>query len=218
MEELPESESLAKKAEEYLFRFRYPVLITLLGLILIGVGAFFVKSNKISSSSGIEVLKPTTTPQNTKIFVELGGAVVFPGVYSFDSTARVEELLIKAGGLSENADREFVEKNINRAAKLSDGQKFYIPSKDEEYKQSEVLSANTSVVYQSGSNDQNAQNSTLVNINTASLSDLDKLPGIGPVYAQKIIDQRPYSSIEDLQNHSVVPKSTFEKIKNLITI
>ncbi len=218
MEELPESLGLARKAEEYLFRFRYPILIILLGLILIGVGLFFVKSNKISSPSGIEVLKPTTTPLSTKIFVEVGGAVISPGVYSFDSSARVEELLVRAGGLSENADRLFVEKNINRAAKLSDGQKLYIPSKDEEYKQSDVLSANTSVVYQSGSNDQNPQNSTLVNINTASLSDLDKLPGIGHVYAQKIIDQRPYSSTEDLQNRSIVPKSTFEKIKSQITI
>lgn len=222
MEELPDSDSFAKKAEVFVFRFRYPLLIILLGLILIGLGAFFVKTSGNSNPKGIEVLNSTTESQKMQIFVEVGGAVISPGVYTFENSARVEDLLIRAGGFSENADREFIEKNLNRASKLLDGQKVYIPTREEisenKVNHSDVLSANTSQVYQNGSFVTNSENGTLVNINNASLDVLDKLPGIGPVYGQKIIDQRPYSNIEELNSRSIIPKSTFEKLKNLITI
>lgn len=222
MEELPDPVSFAKKAEDFVLRFRYPLLIILLGLILIGIGAFFVKSSSRNNSQAIEVLESTTVSPETQIFAEVGGAVIKPGVYSFDKNARVEDLLAKAGGFLEDADTDWVAKNLNRAAKLVDGQKVYIPTIEEttnnETNQSEVLSANTSGVYQTGSFAISGQNTGLTNINSASLDELDKLPGIGPVYGQKIIDQRPYSNIDELNTKKVVPKNTFEKIKNMITI
>lgn len=58
----------------------------------------------------------------------------------------------------------------------------------------------------------------LTNINTATLSELDKLPGIGPVYGQRIIDNRIYSSMEELVSKGAITQSVFEKIKNLITL
>ena len=60
--------------------------------------------------------------------------------------------------------------------------------------------------------------STLININTASFEELDTLPGVGKVIGQKIINNRPYSSIEELQTKKIVNKSTYEKIKDLITV
>ena len=81
-----------------------------------------------------------------------------------------------------------------------------------------TVSANNPEGYQSVSPVLGVENQGLVNINTASFEQLDKLPGIGQVYGQKIIEQRPYSNAEDLLNRKILPKSTFEKIKNLISV
>ena len=63
-----------------------------------------------------------------------------------------------------------------------------------------------------------ASGAGLVNINTSSLGELDKLPGIGQVYGQKIIEQRPYSNIEEILTKEVLPKNVFEKIKDKISL
>ena len=57
-----------------------------------------------------------------------------------------------------------------------------------------------------------------VNINTSSLSELDKLPGIGPVFGQRIIEGRSYSTTYDLVKKGVLKESTYQKIKDLISI
>jgi competence protein ComEA len=108
-----------------------------------------------------------------------------------------------------------VEKSINRAARLSDGQKLYIKSVNE---QITSTTANNSGVYQTTSPILGVESKGLVNINTSTFEELDKLPGIGQVYGQKIIEQRPYSEVSDLLSRKVLPKSTFEKIKDLITV
>src|SRR3989304_2203822 len=99
------------------------------------------------------------------------------------------------------------------------GKRFFIPAKDEnsnvDNQQSSVQSANTFGVYQTNTV---GQGSGLTNINSASKSVLEDLNGIGPVYAQKIIEQRPYSNIEELVSKKVIPKSTYEKIKNEISV
>lgn len=85
------------------------------------------------------------------------------------------------GGLSSDADRGWVEKNVNLAVQLSDGQKLYIPRIGDNFT-SPALGINT----------------RLVNINSASLNELDGLSGICPTTAQKIVGDRPYKSVEDL--------------------
>ena len=62
------------------------------------------------------------------------------------------------------------------------------------------------------------QKANLTNLNQASFADLDSLPGIGPVYAQKIISGRPYQSITDLLNRKIIPISAYNKIKDLISV
>ncbi len=199
--------------EVLLTRFRYPLLFLLGGLLLVGVGIIFLKTGLLKSDSKIEVIEDNET--QAELVVEVAGAVEKPGVYKLASGSRIEEALVLAGGLSVGADREWIAKYLNRAAKLIDGQKVYIPSSSE---QSTGKSANNGEVDQSASAVLSVSGEGLVNINTASLKELDSLPGIGPVYGQNIIDQRPYSTVEDLLSKGVLKQSVYEKIKNKISV
>jgi competence protein ComEA len=194
---------------------RLLVFVFLIGLVLTLFGGLLAKKGIDLSPAKVEVLESTTSPQDAQeIVVEISGEVEKSGVYKLSLGSRVEDALIAAGGLSENADRDFLEKNLNRAAKLSDGQKIFIPSIGE---QSVVLSAKNSSPYQTISEDFAGRGSGLININTATLKELDTLPGIGQVYGQNIIEHRPYSNADELLSKEVLPKSTFDKIKNLVT-
>ncbi len=206
---------LWEKLQGIFFKFRFSIIVTFMGLILVGLGTFFVKTEGEVSGDRVEVLKSATESQERQIFVEVSGAVQKPGVYSFDGLARVEDALVAAGGFSEKADRQWVDRTLNRASKLVDGQKIYIPHVSE---QSLVSSANNQVVYQNGSSTFGASDGGLININTASSSELQSLNGIGPAYGQKIIDQRPYSNIDELLTKKVIPKNTYEKIKDRISV
>jgi len=190
------------------------ILLTLLfGVILVGFGVFFFKSGLGSPSTKVEVLEATTESQgNREMVVEIAGEVEKPGVYKLPGGSRVDDLLAISGGLAVNANRDWVEKYLNRAATLVDSQKIYIPS------QSEALSAKETGGDQSISADFSGQGSGLTNINTADLSELDKLPGIGPVYGQSIIDHRPYSTNEELVSKGALKKSVYEKIKDLVSV
>ena len=200
--------------EEFLSRYKLVLSIFLGGLILIGVGLFYWKNGNSFSSSKVEVLKSDLqTSQAEKVVVEIAGAIEKPGVYTFDQGARVDEVLIASGGLTAQANREWFEKSVNRAAKLVDGQKIYIPKIDE---QTNVLSASSGGGDQTVSSGDTAENQNLVNINEASTSDLDKLPGIGPVYAQSIIDHRPYSTVEELLTKGALKKNVYEKVKDKV--
>jgi len=205
--------------EELILKYRFPLIILLAGLLVLSLGIFFLKGNLVSQDK-VEVLDDSTgVHTNDFIIIEVSGEVTTPGVYKLTLNSRVEDAIIGAGGFSADADREWVEKTLNRAAKLVDGQKIFIPAKDEnsnvDNQQSSVQSANTFGVYQTNTV---GQGSGLTNINSASKSVLEDLNGIGPVYAQKIIEQRPYSNIEELVSKKVIPKSTYEKIKNEISV
>ena len=194
------------------------VIFCLLGLILIGFGVLSFKTNIFfPSGDSVEVLNATTEPQNSnqELVVEISGSVEKPGVYKLPINSRIDDLLIISGGLSIGADRDWVNKNINRAARLIDGQKLYI------YSQLEVKSAKKT----GGSLDGKVLGSiagsdpaSSININTASQKELESLVGIGPVYAQKIIEQRPYSTLEELVSRKIIPQKTYESIKNEISV
>ena len=193
----------------------------LLGLALVGFGIFLFKNGNIGKNDRVEVLESTTEAQmkDFEVVAEVAGAVQKPGVYKLPASSRIDDLLIAAGGLSSDADRTWFEKYINRAAKVADGQKLYILNVDESAnQQSTVLSANDNSGYQSVSGGQGSGAGKLININTASLKELDVLPGIGPVYGQSIIEHRPYSNIDELVSKNALKKSVYEKIKDLVTI
>ena len=202
--------------DDLFLKFRYPFLILLVGLILTACGVFFIKSGMLSSSTKVEVLQATTSGQvGGEITAEIAGEVIKPGVYKLPSGARVDDLLTIAGGLTANADRVWTDKYLNRAAKITDGQKVYIPSTGQ---QSNTLGAKSSGGDQTVSPLNSSDSTSLININTATVAQLDSLPGIGPVYAQNIVEHRPYSTTEEVVSKGAIKQSLYEKIKDKITI
>jgi competence protein ComEA len=149
------------------------------------------------------------------VMIDVAGAVQKPGVYSMPSGARVEEALTQAGGLRDDADSSWIEKHINRATKLSDGMKVYIPT---EYETSHNFTIDETQldVAQSIQTGMVSSNDSLVSINTASQSELESLPGVGPAIATKIIAHRPYINLSELVAKKAMGFALFEKIKSLI--
>lgn len=194
--------------EEFLYKYRFFLFFILIGIILIGLGFFNLRQKE--QTEKVEVLSATAKD----IVVEISGEIIKPGVYKLPDDSRIDDLLIIGGGLTIDADRDYVEKNINRAEKLIDGKKYYIPAvgwqNDEEI-------AKKIAGYQTISSVSGTQNGGLIGINTASLTELDTLPGIGQKYGTSIIEHRPYSNTEELVSKGAIPKSVFEKIKNNIS-
>ncbi len=182
------------KIYEFINDYKIPLTFTVLAVFLMGTAIFLWQSS--NSSDKISFSQEETEAGPIKVDIE--GAVLRPGVYELLSGSRISDLLIKAGGLTAEADREWVSKTLNLAAKLADGGKVYIPTKN---------TTNTT----------NTTNNS-ININTATASELDTLPGVGPVTAQKIIDGRTYQTVEELLSRKIVGQSTFEKIKGSLSV
>jgi len=207
------SNKLFKNFDDNFFRYRYQIFSLLLGIIFVLLGLFIFR-NSFFGKNSIEIIDGENEV-GEKIIVEIAGEVIKPGVYKLGSESRIEDLLILAGGVSASADRNWMEKTLNRAAKLSDGQKIYIKSVNE---QSEILSANVTVGDQSISSNFEGQGSGFVDINNSTQKELESLNGIGPIYAQKIIEYRPYSNVEEIVSKAKIPQKTFEKIKDQIIV
>ncbi|MGQ9676047.1 MAG: helix-hairpin-helix domain-containing protein [Chloroflexota bacterium] len=138
--------------------------------------------------------------------VYLTGGVVRPGVYTVPPGARVEDVVKAAGGLAVDADRE----RVNLASTVRDGQHIHVPT----FRES--LSAN-------GSNSSIGQSSSSkVNINTASVAELERLPRVGEVIANRIVTYRqangPFRRIEELKEFRLVGEADFEQIKDLVCV
>ncbi|MCX6725708.1 MAG: helix-hairpin-helix domain-containing protein [Candidatus Shapirobacteria bacterium] len=176
----------------------------LVGLILVGIGLLVFLSFR-SKEPEIEVI---TAEKSKNILVHLDGSVEKPGVYELLGDSRLNDLLIRAGGLAAKADRQWVSENLNLAQKLVDGEKIYIPER------SEILQNPPA----SGEGGQVKTVLKKININKASLSELDNLTGIGQKRAEDIVKNRPYSTVEDLLTKKVISQGIYEKIKNEITV
>lgn len=197
--------------DDLLNKYKVLIIISVVGVVLLIGGIIssgiipktFIKSSK-QQYSQTQIGEVSGAKKSFEVKVDVSGAVISPGVYSLSMEARVEDALKMAGGVTEEADPVYVSKTINLAQKVADGMKIYVPVASE--------------TPPSGSAPQDSSSSqSLININEAILSDLDKLPGVGAVTAQKIIDNRPYSGIEELVTKKAVSRSVYEKIKSLVS-
>jgi competence protein ComEA len=189
--------------ETFLDKYRPFLVVGALGVILIVVGIRLLTSQ----GAGVEFIEEATAsaPLKSHLKADIAGAVVEPGVYTLDSEARLQDLLVAAGGLASDADRVWVEKYVNLAARVIDGSKIYIP------KSGEIVESPLNVLGSESSGN-------VININSASVEELDRLPGVGEVTAQKIISNRPYGTLEDLLTKKALNKGTFDKIKDQISL
>jgi competence protein ComEA len=191
-------------------KYKIQLTIGLVGIILLGVGFLILSASWRTGKEKpqVEIISsPSLSP--TTIWVDIEGAVQNPGVYELPADARINDLLVAAGGLSASADREWLAKNINLAQKLADGGKIYLPSREE------VANFGGPGLSTAGSV---AGVSTKININTASAKQLESLKGIGEKRAADIIANRPYQTLEELVSKASLPKSVFADIQEQITL
>lgn len=207
------------KIKELVTSYKLPVALTLLGVVLLGGGIYSSFPRLTPTALKIEDLPKASlvSAENiTKdITIDISGAVKSPGVYRFEKESRVKDAIEEAGGFSEQVNRQYVSKSLNLATKLTDGQKLYIPYEGElaSIAPATVLIASTTT----GSNTTN-ENKGKINLNSASQSDLETLPAIGPVTAAKIMTGRPLNSVGELLSKKLVSKSAYDKIKSLVEI
>lgn len=184
--------------------------------------------NKSPQNNGIERYKE----EAEKIVVHISGAVINEGIVELKNNSRVYDAIEEAGGLKEDANI----KEVNLAYKLEDGMKIHIPNnaeqEEKDIKKSEPIqsieTSNMSEYITTSEEKQNERksysdfNNIKVNINTATQTELETLPGIGPSTALKIINYRnengKFTSIEAIKDVSGIGDAKFENIKEFIMI
>lgn len=142
--------------------------------------------------------------------VDVQGAVRDPGVQRLPAGSRVGDAISAAGGYGPGVDASRAASELNLAAQVKDGDRIVVPGRGDP-------APSTAGRGSSGSESRGA----LVDVNTASASELDTLPGVGPKTAEKIIAARaekPFTSVDELRDRKIVGAATFEKLKSLVTV
>lgn len=156
-----------------------------------------------------EKLSEKENKEENIIVVHIAGEVNKPGIVKLKENSRIIDAIEQAGGVNNNADLS----NVNLAYILSDGQKINIPNKNEK-EQKDIITQSAGVEIDS------KNNKTMININTATIEELQKLPGVGEAMAKKIITYRTqngkFKNIEDIKNVSGIGEAKFNNIKDFI--
>ncbi len=223
---MPEMDDECERLPGFEWSSRYTVAAILLGIaLLLFVSSLFLLVKTIQIDTPIEYTsrESVSTASARTFWVDVRGAVVRPGVYQVQEGSRVEDALRLAGALRNDAAREWVDKQLNRAAKLVDGMKIFIPTQQDietSHNDVEAVSPDSqtshnvdTVVLESP-----ASTNQPISLNQASSAELESLSGIGPVTAQAIISGRPYQSVQDVLTKKVIKASVFEKIKTRLSL
>jgi len=198
------------------FRPRESLALALLILAIVAGAAFAYARSLPRGAPGTGAAAPIASPSadasgspSSGIVVHVAGAVAKPGVYNLPEGARVVDALRAAGGAAAGADLSL----INLARPLTDGERVYFPRKGETVPGEAGVAGG---VGGGGSSDGR------VNLNTASLQELEGLPGIGEVLAQRILDYRtqhgPYRDVRDLLKVEGIGEKKFESIRDHVTV
>ncbi len=160
---------------------------------------------------GTRSADPASSPPD--LVVAVSGAVQRPGVYRLHAGARVGDAIGAAGGYGATVDADLVDRQLNLAAVVSDGEKIRVPVRGE-----------TGVVEGGGAGTVVSGGAPVaggpVDLNRASAEALDTLPGVGPVTVAKIIaarEEQPFAGVDDLLARKIVGAATLEKIRPLAT-
>ncbi len=198
--------------------------------IIVGLGIMYFIYNKVGTpSSEIEEdilvqnnsveTNSVSTEESNQIIVHITGAVKQPGIVRLEEGSRMEDAIEKAGGLTEDADIS----NVNLAYVLEDGIKIKIPSNlDIEGEEEEIITDDIGENISQGTDTTSNTSENQININKATETELETLPGIGAELASRIVEYRKqngkFSRSEDIKNVSGIGDSKFEKLKDLICV
>ncbi len=207
--------------------------IILFILIVASVTLYLIFYNLQNSSDTNITVSNNDETEDSFIYVDLAGAIERPGIYKLHEGARVADLLVLGGDVLNESSEEWVSRQLNLAQVLTDSQKVYIPFEhDLENKRSLVASIPVQestavnnnfepdsidlngVPSSAASDESEVSDLSKINVNTASQTELESLKGIGKVYAQKIIENRPYTNLAELISKTKIPESTLKKIES----
>ncbi|GAB0168633.1 helix-hairpin-helix domain-containing protein [Lysinibacillus sp. CTST325] len=207
---------------------KYKKSMLLPGILVISGLCYFFFSRSDSSPPQeelIETIQPIEQPDMKEsvdeaviqqVFVDIKGAVMYPGVYELQNDQRIIDAVQLAGGYTQNADTQL----INHAQKVEDEMVIYVPIKGE--KPNDITSNILTIPTNGASQGNNGVKDQKVNLNKADAAALTTLSGIGPSKAQSIISYREenggFKTIEDLKKVSGIGEKTFEKLKDFITV
>ncbi len=207
------------------------ISITLIVLMIILITTYIISTNEkeeidlntiiFENNEKQENVEITNTidEEENKIAVHIIGEVKKEGIIYLEKGSRVADAIEKAGGETKEADLS----KINLAYILQDGEKIYVPNKNDNITEYITIENGNNLITEGNNTSNNLKGENdKVNINTATLNELDSLPGIGPSTAQKIIDYREengnFKTIEDLQNVKGIGDAKFEEIKDKIIV
>ncbi|HLY35551.1 MAG TPA: helix-hairpin-helix domain-containing protein [Candidatus Limnocylindria bacterium] len=142
------------------------------------------------------------------VVVDVEGGVAEPGIQHLPDGSRVADAIFAAGGYGPTADLAAAARELNLAAKLSDGQQVYVPQVGDGAKSG-------------GSPDAGSGAGGLVNLNRATPEELDALPGIGPVTVQKIVaarQEQPFRTIDELVQRKILTAAQLSKVRDQVTV
>ncbi len=214
----------------YNFSKKQKIILGIIIAIIVGFVCYYVYAREEVNTSSIDLENNIDKQEKTeekeqfsddRIVVHISGAVNKEGVVELKVDSRISDAIDKAEGVREDASIE----DINLAYKLEDGMKIYIPTRQEKEDKKEETYVTTqsgvTTVQEERREETNNQN-TKVNINTATQTQLETLPGIGPSTAIKILEYRKekgkFKKIEDLKEVSGIGEAKFNKVKELISI
>jgi competence protein ComEA len=192
---------------------------------LLGVAAFVVAASGAEPSVDVDGGQPFAAAssgarpasgaaagaERGPVLVDVQGAVVHPGVVRLAAGSRVGDAIAAAGGYGPRVAADRLGQVLNLAAVVRDGDQIFVPSRDDP---ATGGGGPASTVAAGGA-------SSPVDLNRATATELDALPGIGPVTAAKIIaarDEQPFASVEDLRSRKLLGPATFDKVKDLVTV
>ena len=189
-------------------------------LILPGDGAAAAGQLIGGGSAAGSQLLPAGAAAGSELVVDVAGAVRRPGVYRLPSGSRVGDAIAAAGGYAPRVDAGAAGL-LNLAAPIHDGDQVRVPSRDDAPASPAGGAGARGAGPDAGGVAGGAGALGPINVNTASTSDLDTLPGVGPVTAAKIIaarEQALFATVDELRSRGIVGEATFGKIRDLVTV
>jgi competence protein ComEA len=198
---------IGRRVVDWVGRYRALLAAGLIGAVVVSLAVLIVRRPeppRIVVQQATSTRPAASPPVPSQLVVHMSGEIVAPGVYHLPVGARIDDALKAAGGPTTYGDVH----RLNLAARLADGQQIVVPKRIDP-----MLTALTETPNQTAGQ---------ISLNTATVAELDRLPGVGPVTAQRIVAYReqhgPFMEVDQLRHAKLVNAATFEKIKDLVRV